>query len=613
MRALPPVCFLALISSITYAQTLATGSLIGKYFARHVEFTTDNSNNVTDIRSINGAITFDGAGNYSFAGQQTIGTTSPSTFNATGTYTITAAGFTTLTNPQNKTFNINARYGGEAVVGSSTEASGNTFDFFVAIPAPTIAPNNASVMSGWTATDFELTSASTAQVRSSLVSMLLDGAGNIGTLTLTGHAANFNKGVTVTQAVTGGTYSINTDGTGIITFPLPAGISGAGPILGQLPRTLYLSKSGNLMLAGTPGGHDIFIAVRNAAAFAAPGNGLRFWSTGIRVDSSGSSFSYTGSYSVAAADTSFLNTQRLHETGATPLNVTQADVYTLASDGTGSAGPSKIGVEQGFLTVSANDGNPLDPTGYQIWFGVPMPPVSGSGVFVNPQGIFNAASNAPAGDALSPGEFIAIFGSGLVSATTVAPGLPFPTSVGGVTVSINGFAAPIYFVSPQQIDCIVPYEVTGSTANITVTSGGSTSNTVSVPLAGTSPGVFSLDGSGTSGGSITHADGSIVNAASPATKGETVVMYVSGLGALANSVKDGYGASALNNATGAMTIYVGGVAVPATSVLYHGLTTSAGLYQINFVVPTTLTFTGELAVAILTPDALTDLVNIAVQ
>jgi uncharacterized protein (TIGR03437 family) len=331
------------------------------------------------------------------------------------------------------------------------------------------------------------------------------------------------------------------------------------------------------------------------------------------VDSSGSSYSYSGSYSFNATHSTLINTQRLHQTGSTPLNVTEAATYTLAGDGTGSAGPDAISMQQGFVTVQASTGNPLDPTGYEISFAVPMPSITGTGVFINPQGIFNAASNAPAGDAISPGEFIAIFGSNIVGSTTAATALPFPPTLGGVTVSINGTAAPIYFVSSGQIDCIVPYEVTGATANIIVTVNGTASNTVSVPVAGTSPGVFSLDGTGTSDGSITHADGSIVNSASPATKGETVVMYVSGLGTLTNAVKDGYGATALNNATAAMTIYVGGVAVPAASVLYHGLTASAGLYQVNFVVPATLTFTGELPVAILTPDGFTDLVNMAVQ
>jgi uncharacterized protein (TIGR03437 family) len=595
------------------AQVFTTSSLTGKYFARHIQFTTDAGNNVTDSRSIIGTMTFDGAGNYSFNGQQTVGTTSANTYSASGTYTVTSAGFVTLTNPQNKGFNLNARYGVEGVIGSSTEATGNVFDLFIAIPAPAVAPNNSSVTSGWSGTDFELTGASTAQVRNSFLALGFDGAGNIGSLSITGHAANFNSGHTAYQSATGGTYAVNPDGSGTILFPAPAGVSGTGLLVGQQLRTLYLSKTGNVMLAGTPGAHDLFVAVKNSAAAVVPFSGERFWTAGIRVDSTGSSFSYAGSAAIALADGSLLNSRRLHETGSTPLNVTEAFTYTLASDGTGSAGPSQIALEQGNVVVGSSNGGALDPTGYEIQVAIPMPQVSGSGVFINPQGVFNAASNAPAGDAVSPGEFLAIFGSGFVGSTAVAPSEPFPLSLSGVTVAINGLPAPIYFVAPGQIDCIVPYKVTGAMANITVTSNGVVSNMVSVPLAATSPGIFTLDGSGTSDGSITHADGSLVNAANPAKKGETVVMYVSGLGALTTPVNDGAGATSLNNATATMTIYVAGVPVPATGVLYHGLTSLAGLYQINFVVPATLTFTGELPVAILTPDAFTDLVNIAVQ
>ncbi len=242
-----------------------------------------------------------------------------------------------------------------------------------------------------------------------------------------------------------------------------------------------------------------------------------------------------------------------------------------------------------------------------------IPSVSGTGVYISPQGIVNAASNAPAGDAISPGEFIAIYGSGLSSATIQAQALPFPTSLDNVTVSINGTPAPIYFAASGQIDCIVPYEVTGQTATITVTNNGAISNSVTVTLAPTSPGVFSADGSGTGDGSITHADGSLVNASSPAIKGETVQMYVSGLGNLTNPISDGFGASGINNAVTPLTVYVAGIPLPATSVSYQGLTVDAGLYQINFVIPLTLTVSGELPVAILTPDAFTDEVNVAVQ
>jgi uncharacterized protein (TIGR03437 family) len=230
--------------------------------------------------------------------------------------------------------------------------------------------------------------------------------------------------------------------------------------------------------------------------------------------------------------------------------------------------------------------------------------------------VVNAASNAPAGDAISPGEYIAIYGTGLFTPANTATALPpYPASLSGVSVSINGSAAPIYFVSPGQINCLVPYEVTGATATVTVKFNQTTSNQVTVPVANTSPGIFTQDGTGVSDGAIVHGrDGvTLVNAASPATKGETVVMYLTGLGALTTPVADGSGATAVDNAVTPLEILVAGVPVVSTDVLYAGLSSLPGLYQINFRVPSTLTVSGELPVAIVTPQAFHDEVNIAVQ
>jgi uncharacterized protein (TIGR03437 family) len=597
--------------SLASAQVITASSIGGEYFVRHIEFTTDNSNNVTDARSIIGSMTMDGIGTYSFTGQQVIGTGAAAQYNANGTYTVSPAGFVTLTNPQRNTFSINARFGTEALVGSGTETAGNTFDLFVAIPAPLPNQTNASVQSGWAATDFELTGASAAQARTSFLAMTLDGAGSISSLNLNGHAANFNSGGSVDQSIFNGAYNIKSDGSGSIAFPLPPGVSGAGAMMSATARTFYCSKSGNMLLAGTPGAHDIFVAVRKPTSSVTLSNGQRFWNAGIRIDSSGSGDSYTGSSTVITQDNAFINSRRLHETGSAAFNWTVSFLYTVASDGTGSVGAEKLAVGQGGNFIGASVGSPLDPTGFEIIVAVSIPPVSGSGVFLNPQGIVNSATNAPAGDAISPGEFITIYGSGLAGASAQAQTLPFPSSIGGVSVSINNVNAPIYFVSSGQINCLVPYEAAGQSATIVATNNGAKSNPVTVGLARTSPGVFTIDGSGTSDGAITHADGSLVNSSNPAVKGETVIVYVSGLGSLTTSVSDGFGASGLNNATTQLAVYVAGI--PAPGVIYQGLTIEPGLYQINFQIPTTLVVGGELPVAIQTPDAFNDTANIAVR
>src|SRR4051812_21723494 len=104
-----------------WAQTLTNASLTGKYFVRHIEFTTDSANTITDSRSIEGAITFNGSGAYGFVGQQVIGSGAAASYTVSGTYAMSPGGVVTISNPEKPLLNINARYGVEAVIGASTE------------------------------------------------------------------------------------------------------------------------------------------------------------------------------------------------------------------------------------------------------------------------------------------------------------------------------------------------------------------------------------------------------------------------------------------------------------------------------------------------------------
>ena len=140
----------------------------------------------------------------------------------------------------------------------------------------------------------------------------------------------------------------------------------------------------------------------------------------------------------------------------------------------------------------------------------------------------NAASSAPAGNPISPGEFVTLYGTGLAkSDQTAAP--PYPASLNGVSVLINNKPAPVRFVSSGQLNVLVPFATTGPTATIVVNNGVN-SNSVTVPVAATSPGIFTIDQSGSGGGAILHADYSPVNAAKPAAAGETVLVFLTGLG-----------------------------------------------------------------------------------
>ena len=250
------------------------------------------------------------------------------------------------------------------------------------------------------------------------------------------------------------------------------------------------------------------------------------------------------------------------------------------------------------------------------------PVLTGPGVFLNPTGIANAASSAPFTAGIANGELITLYGSNLAAATVVAPKIPFPTKLGGVTVSINGLAAPIYYVSAGQISVIVPYGNTFGVAQIQVTNNGVASNVVTELVDNTAAGVFTVPPGGLGYGAMVHnATGSLVTKANPAVPGEYVQMFVTGLGSVFPAVADGaagpvnplsystyFNADATKNQ---IKVFVGGA---SASVVYAGLAPNlAGLYQINFQVPAAGLVSGDNTLDVSGPDSYTAQVVIPVK
>ncbi|HVW86301.1 MAG TPA: IPT/TIG domain-containing protein, partial [Bryobacteraceae bacterium] len=231
------------------------------------------------------------------------------------------------------------------------------------------------------------------------------------------------------------------------------------------------------------------------------------------------------------------------------------------------------------------------------------PALSGSGVFLNPAGVVNAASFAPFTAGVSGGEFIVLYGTNLAPGTKVATSLPFPTTLNGVQVTVNGLKAPLYYVSPGQIAAIVPYGITFSIAQIQVTNNGTASNSITEFTYQTTPGIFTLAANGLGYGAIEHAtDGSVVTASHPAQPGETVSVFVSGLGSVFPPNPEGTAgpANPLSMTTNTINAYVNGY--PAT-VGYAGLAPYlAGLYQVNVTIPSGVT-AGDNAIELIGPDS----------
>ncbi len=385
---------------------------------------------------------------------------------------------------------------------------------------------------------------------------------------------------------------------------------------------LYISPDGNFIFGGSPTGYDMFVGVR--AATSAPSNydGL-YYQAGLNLDESAGSGvspldSYYGSFQAFSGKIighqRFSTSSLLHYQSLPSLSIyggasdfTYYDSYSLNSDGSSddsafsqhylssTDGTIRIGYGRGpFLSLNV---------AFQA------PTFSGSGVYLNPNGVVNAASSAPFTAQLSPGEFVTLYGSGLAN-TTATSNLPFQTQFNNVQVFINQVAAPIYYVSPTQISIVVPYITTSdSVAQIYVVSNGVTSNLVSAFTGLTSTGVFTEPVGGLGTAAALHPDYSVVTESSPAQIGETVAVYLTGMGIVIPRVADGTAApiSPLSYTSATPLVYLLDTAdhYLQAPVIFSGLAPGfAGLYQINFTVPSGLV-SGDASLQIIGPDSAT--------
>jgi uncharacterized protein (TIGR03437 family) len=603
MSRFPGFLGIAAVTGLLSAQTLRNQSLTGAYFFRYVSIGVAASGAIADPRSLQGTVAFDGVGNYTFTGQQVTGTAAAFAASGKGAYSVDPAGFVSLTNPIRSGDQINARLSAEALIGAGTETTDSTFDLLVAVPAPT----GAAVLTGpYNVVTLEFPDGSAANAINTIFTLNSAGIGQLSPIGVYGHTPSTVSGAPTTQTVTGATYNIPSSGAGTVSF-------GSSSALLSGSKNIYLSDDGNVIIGGSlaAGSHDLMIGVKAIANPTLSSWNGNFWTAGLRYESSSQPnwLSHAGSLAARVPGSTTLY-RRLNALGQGSSDFTAADPYSVNPNGLATVELTQVGLGvNGTFVGSALD--PSDPGAFEIYFGAPMIPLSGNGVFVNPQGVLSAASFAPAGNPISPGEFIAIFGTGLAAANQTAKP-PYPFTLGNVTVAISGTKAPIYFVSPMQINCLVPYEITGSTASIVVTNGSTGSNTVTVPVAPTSPGIYSLDQSGTGSGAIEHASGAVVNANNPANPGETVVVYLTGLGAVTPSIADGTASTGKPlNQTPLPIVYV---ADQQANVTFSGLAPGfPGLYQINVTVPETIFGAGNYPVGVLTNNAFHDQIFIPVQ
>ncbi|HVW11040.1 MAG TPA: IPT/TIG domain-containing protein [Bryobacteraceae bacterium] len=607
---------LGLASAAAQTQDNSQNSLLsGTYRFRDVAVQNVDSNyNPTEITASSGTITFDGAGSYTIVGSEldnTMNNGAAQTLTITGHYAIGSNGAGYIENPIYPGDPTDYIYGAVSqgvFTGSSTESglSGNIFnDIFIAIPSGT--PTNTSFNSSYQVGLLDFPGASSTSAKNAIFKLAADGAGHLANLTLSGQAADQNG--TLTQQIAGATYTFAGDGTGTLTIPLPTGVAANNALITGT-RTLFQSSDGNFVLGWTPNGYDIMFGVKTLASSATSttSQGLYFttaledWVSMYGVDSY-----YGGTNDAGDALGHSIVHQRLSLPGALSFDEGLDDEIVLNGDGTVGSANNGFTDLNGYQVEFGVGGQAFVAIGTQGYFslltGIHAASFSGPGVYLNPIGVVNAGSLQPVTASVAPGELLVLYGSGLSSSTVVTQGgQAFPTSLNNVTVTMNGVNCAIYYVSSTAISVAVPWELASNQTglvNIQVNNNGTMSNVVQVYQTDAAPGSFSTGADGIGYAAATHAsNGSVITPSNPVQPGETISLYLTGLGTVTPTVADGAvgPSTTLSYAdvynAGNLAVYFNDYGSNSVgnqgTIGYAGLApTLSGLYQINVTVPST--------------------------
>ena len=219
---------------------------------------------------------------------------------------------------------------------------------------------------------------------------------------------------------------------------------------------------------------------------------------------------------------------------------------------------------------------------------------------INSGGVVSAASLAPQAP-LSPGGYVTISGSNLAAAPATAPTVPLPAQLNGTQVILAGRPLALRSISDGKINAIIPYDVPpNATHQMIVQRGTAASVAEPVTVAAAQPAIFTQDQSGTGPAIVvdTQADGTqfLVTADNPASAGDTIVIYCSGLGAVDPPVAAGDVVapdSPGSPTTSPVTVTIGGVPAPVQF---------AGIGPFSLFGPDSLDFAGIYQVSVTLPD-----------
>jgi uncharacterized protein (TIGR03437 family) len=371
------------------------------------------------------------------------------------------------------------------------------------------------------------------------------------------------------------------------------------------PQGVAVDAAGNIFISDTPAQKVRKVTLDGIIATVAGNGKLSLGGTSFSDGSfTGGTFSGDGGPAIAAGlDTNkgvavdadgnlFIadsGNGRIREVRANGVIRTVAGTGMTGGAATGDGGPATSGsltlphgvMVRGRLVYIADSGN--NEIRLLSRDGRVLPAITSGGVVP----VFSLATT------IQPGSWVSIYGSDFAEATSLSGG-DFPTSLGGVSVTINSKPTFLSLVSPTQINLQAPDDTATGTATVVVTNAaGTTSGTVTLGHYGPS---FSLldskhaaaivttprsAGNGGGGYDIIGPAGAHSHPARPVKPGEVVQLYGVGFGPTTSPVPAGQPFSGAAPCVTMPQITIGGV--PAT-VNFGGIVES-GLFQFNVVVP----------------------------
>jgi len=396
---------------------------------------------------------------------------------------------------------------------------------------------------------------------------------------------------TVTTATGGSWLSLALDGSGTFRFSYPYRVVGR-----QIASTPVGTYQGSIVTSGSTFAGDnrtvpVTLNVTAQPIAVASTTNLKF-----RIPQSGKLSQYLvmsnrGQGTLAISGATFAP----GTTGGAWLTLTPEATNSALIKADADAGTLALGVYTGVITVNSNAANGPTRVPATLEVIAAGPPLSSVGSVLN---IGTYARNEP----LAQGGATAVFGEQFVPLGTAPAGAestPYPTTISGVQVFVNNTPAPLYYVSYNQVNFLIPYETPVGEATIRVDRAGQRGNTVSVTIERRVPRIMTFSNFAGDYGIIVNAtQGGFplptslgVPGGAPAKPGDVLVIYAIGLGATDPPVASGVASPADPLAVVSPNPVVifgtpGPFSLFSADPFFAGLVPGfMGLYQINVIVP----------------------------